>query len=130
MSDSRTTLSRKPDVRMRTDNAAAIEALERTIAASEALRVELERGEESGRRMVEELRAGKPFDESVVGAGSSMHDLRDSSRQQLDVYLDGRRTVRLILIDTCLRAGFSRGRIAAMLGVTRQRVTVLAKDIA
>ena len=33
------------------------------------------------------------------------------------------------MIEDCLRAGLSRGRIAALLGVTRQRVTMLAKDI-
>ena len=33
------------------------------------------------------------------------------------------------MIEDCLRAGLSRGRIAALLGVTRQRMTMLAKDV-
>jgi len=33
------------------------------------------------------------------------------------------------MIEDCLRSGLSRGRIAALLGVTRQRVTMLAKDL-
>jgi hypothetical protein len=112
------------------DNAAAMVAVERTIASSEALRAELLQGEVAGRRILEQLGAGTPMMEAVSASGRSAAEARDGVQRQLDAFLESRRRVRLVLIEACLRAGLTRGRIAGMLGVTRQRVTVLAKDLA
>jgi hypothetical protein len=116
-------------VEPRTDNATAVAAVELTIESSEALRAELLRGEVASRRILGQLRAGVPLVESVSASGRSAADVRDSVQRQLDSYLESRRRARLLLIDACLRAGLTRGRIARMLGVTRQRVAVLAKDL-
>jgi len=56
-------------------------------------------------------------------------ELRERVNDPLDRYREARRLVRMAMIEDCLRAGLSRGRIAALLGVTRQRVTMLAKDV-
>jgi hypothetical protein len=111
------------------DNTKAIEAIQRMVAASEALREELLRGEASGRRMVEELRGGMSFADAIQAAGASDSELRERAADPLTCYREARRQVRLAMIEDCLRAGLSRGRIAALLGVTRQRVTLLAKDL-
>jgi len=114
----------------RADNAEAVAAVERTIEASEALRAELLEGEVAARGILGQLRAGVPLEETVPTPGRSSAAVRDAVQRQLDDYLESRRRVRLALIDACLRSGLTRGQIAGILGVTRQRVTVLAKDLA
>jgi hypothetical protein len=61
--------------------------------------------------------------------GRLAREVRDGVQRQLDVFFESRRRVRLVDIDTCIRVGRSRGRMAEMLRVTRQRVTVLTKDL-
>jgi hypothetical protein len=111
------------------DNTKAIAALEQTLEASAALRLELLRNEASTRRMVHELRSGVPFADAVQDGANSAMELRERVNDPLDHYREARRLVRMAMIEDCLRAGLSRGRIAALLGVTRQRVTILAKDV-
>jgi len=111
------------------DSSKAIDALEQTLEASSALRVELLRNEASVRRMIHELRGGTSFVDAVQEGGHSAQELRERVDDPLDRYREARRKVRLAMIEDCLRAGLSRGRIAALLGVTRQRVTMLAKDV-
>lgn len=111
------------------DNAKAIVALEQTLEASAGLRSELLRNEDSTRRMLGDLRSGVPFADAVQAGGHSAIELRERVADPLDRYREARRTVRMAMIEDCLRAGLSRGRIAALLGVTRQRVTMLAKDM-
>jgi hypothetical protein len=111
------------------DNTQAIEAIERTLVASEALRAELLRGEASARTMLEELHDGMAFADVVQMGEPSAAELRERASDPLDCYREARRLVRMAMIEDCLRAGMSRGRIAALLGVTRQRVTMLAKDL-
>ncbi len=111
------------------DNAKAISALEQTLSASAGLRSDLLRNEESTRRMLGDLRAGMPFVDAVQAGGHSASELRERIDDPLDRYREARRTVRMAMIEDCLRAGLSRGSIAALLGVTRQRVTMLAKDL-
>ncbi len=111
------------------DNTQAIEAVERTLSASEALRDELLRGEASARRMLVELHGGRTFADVVQSEGPSAAELRERASDPLDCYREARRQVRMAMIEDCLHAGMSRGRIAGLLGVTRQRVTMLAKDL-
>ena len=111
------------------ENAKAIDALEHTLETSAGLRSDLLRSEESTRRMLGDLRAGIPFVDAVQNGGHSATELRERIDDPLDRYREARRTVRMAMIEDCLRAGLSRGCIAALLGVTRQRVTMLAKDI-
>jgi hypothetical protein len=111
------------------DNTMAIGALEQTLAASADLRSELLRSEESTREVLDELRSGVSFADAVQAGGHSAMELRERVADPLDCYREARRTVRMAMIEDCLRAGLSRGRIAALLGVTRQRVTMLAKDM-
>ena len=111
------------------DNAKAIDALEQTLDASAGLRSELLRNEESTRRMLGDLRSGVPFADAVQADGHTAVELRERGADPLDRYREARRTVRMAMIEDCLRSGLSRGRIAALLGVTRQRVTMLAKDL-
>ncbi len=111
------------------DNTQAIEAIERTLLASEALRQELLRGESSSRRMLEELHAGMAFADVIQAGDPPAAELRERASDPLDRYREARRQVRMAMIEDCLHAGMSRGRIAALLGVTRQRVTMLAKDL-
>jgi hypothetical protein len=111
------------------DNAKAIDALEQTLDASAGLRSELLRNEESTRRMLGDLRSGVPFADAVQADGHTAVELRERVADPLDRYREARRTVRMAMIEDCLRSGLSRGRIAALLGVTRQRVTMLAKDL-
>ena len=113
----------------RRDNTQAIEAIERTLVASEAFREELLHGEESARWMLEELRGGMAFADVVQAGGPSAAELRERASDPLDRYREARRCVRMAMIEDCLHAGMSRGRIAALLGVTRQRVTMLARDL-
>jgi len=108
------------------DNAKAIDALEQTLDASAGLRSELLRNEESTRRMLGDLRSGVPFADAVQADGHTAVELRERVADPLDRYREARRTVRMAMIEDCLRSGLSRGRIAALLGVTRQRVTMLA----
>jgi hypothetical protein len=61
--------------------------------------------------------------------GRPAREVRDGVQRQLDASFESRRRVWLVLIDTCIRVGLSRGRITEMLGVTGQRVTVLTKDL-
>jgi predicted transcriptional regulator len=114
----------------RIENAVAVAAVERTIESSESLRAELLSSELAGRAILSELHAGMSMAEAVLASGRSAVELRAGVQRQLDTFLESRRRVRLVLIDACLGAGMTRGRIAQMLGVTRQRVTVLAKDLA
>ena len=111
------------------DNAKAIDALEQTLDASAGLRSELLRNEESTRRMLGDLRSGVPFADAVQADGHTAVELRERVADPLDRYREARRTVRMAMIEDCLRSGLSRGRIAALLGVTRQRVTMLVKDL-
>ncbi len=111
------------------DNTKAIEAIGRALAASETLREELLHGEASGRMMLDELRGGMAFVDAVHVTGASAAELRERVDVPLDRYREARRLVRLAMIEDGLRAGLSRGRIAALLGVTRQRVTILAKEL-
>ena len=111
------------------DNSKAIAALEQTLRASAGLRNDLLQNEESTRRMLGDLRSGVPFADAVQAGGHSASELRERVADPLDRYREARRTVRMAMIEDCLRAGLSRGRIAALLGVTRQRVTMLAKDV-
>ena len=111
------------------DNTKAIAVLEQTLDASAALRGELLRNEASTRRLVHELATGVPFADAVQDRADSAMELREQVNDPLDRYREARRLVRMAMIEDCLRSGLSRGRIAALLGVTRQRVTMLAKDV-
>jgi hypothetical protein len=111
------------------DNAEAIAALVQVITASAALRDELVRGEATGRAMLADLERGVPFAEVVQSAGEPARELGEREADPLDRYREARRRLRMAMIEDCLRAGMSRGYIAALLGITRQRVALLAKGL-
>ena len=125
-----TSVLQEPRAEVPAVDAGAVAAVERSIEASEALRAELVKGEAAARRVLAELRSGGSIIGSVSGSCASAVEARDDVRRHLDGYLESRRQVRMVLIDACLRSGMTRGQIAGLLGVTRQRVTVLAKDLA
>ena len=101
------------------DNSKAIGAVEQVLAASAALRRELERSEASGRRMLQELQAGRTFAEALELADAPfLRSARAGGRSARPLPGRACRRVRMAMIEDCLRAGLSRGRIARMLGVT------------
>ena len=110
-------------------NKSTITAMERAVRASEQLRSELEAHEGVGRALLELMATGLTLPEAFAAVEVSPSELREKASGPLDCYLESRRDLRMALIEACLALGFSRGQIGDMMGVSRQRITALAKDL-
>ena len=108
--------------------AAAINAVERAISASQALRTNLCSGEVIGRKMIKRLEGGVPISAAVSAAGADPSDLRQTTNDLLDAFEHSRHEMRLAFISPALEEGMSIGEIGRTLGVSRQLAARLAKE--
>lgn len=97
--------------------------------ASAALRAMLRDGESVGRRMIKKLHSGVPVSNAAEAVGVSASDLRRSALEHLEEYERRRHEVQLTFIGAAMDQGVSIAEIGRRLGVSRQLISRLAKEI-
>ncbi len=106
----------------------AIQAIEDSKAASQALREHLKRTERVGRRMVSALKRGVAISGATEAAGESPAELRKTSKDYLSTYELCRHRMRELFMLAALEEGLSIGEVARRLGISRQLASRMVHD--
>lgn len=113
---------------MSTQHESAIDAVTRSIEASESLRACLRSNEVLGRRIIKKLEAGTPISRAIAAAGGESSELRHNTNEFLASYEQCRHELRLAFIGLALDEGVTISQIGKALGTSRQLVARLAKE--